>query len=66
MLHDRILQTLCLCFGRWPVFCKLKSFQFPVNELVRNAEDENIDGAPLAFTQMTISCVNCHKAVRKE
>ncbi len=45
---------------------QLKSFQFSVNELVRNAEDENIDGATLAFTQMTISCVNCHKEVRKQ
>lgn len=45
---------------------QLKSFQFSVNELVRSAEDENIDGATLAFTQMTISCVNCHKEVRKQ
>ena len=45
---------------------QLKSFQFSVNELVRNAQDKNIDGATLAFTQMTISCVNCHKEVRKQ
>ena len=45
---------------------QLKTFQFSVNELVRNAEDKNLDGATLAFTQMTISCVNCHKELRKQ
>ena len=45
---------------------QLKTFQFSVNELVRTAEDENLDGATLAFTQMTISCVNCHKELRKQ
>ena len=45
---------------------QLKTFEFSVSELARNAEDKNIDGATLAFTQMTISCVNCHKELRKE
>ena len=45
---------------------QLKTFEFSVTELVRNAEEKNIDGATLAFTQMTISCVNCHKEVRKQ
>ena len=45
---------------------QLKTFQFSVSELVRNAEDKNLDGATLAFTQMTISCVNCHKELRKQ
>ena len=45
---------------------QLKTFEFSVSELVRNAEDKNIDGATLAFTQMAISCVNCHKELRKE
>ncbi|MDP6556840.1 MAG: hypothetical protein QGF59_28010 [Pirellulaceae bacterium] len=45
---------------------QLKTFQFSVDELVRNAEDDDLDGATLAFTQMTISCVNCHKVLRKE
>jgi len=44
----------------------LKTFQFSVEELLRNAEEKNLDGATLAFTQMTISCVNCHKQLRKE
>ena len=45
---------------------QLQTFQFSVSELIRNAEDKNIDGATLAFTQLTISCVNCHKELRKE
>lgn len=45
---------------------QLKVFQFSVEELVRQSEDNNLDGATLAFTQMTISCVNCHKQLRKQ
>jgi cytochrome c556 len=45
---------------------QLKTFQFSVDELIRHAEDDNLDGATLAFTQMTISCVNCHKELRKQ
>jgi hypothetical protein len=45
---------------------QLKSFQHFVDELVTSAEDENLDGATLAFTQMTISCVKCHKELRKK
>lgn len=45
---------------------QLKTFEFAVSELARNAEDKNIDGATLAFTQMAISCVNCHKELRKQ
>ncbi len=45
---------------------QLKTFLFATDELVRTADEENIDGATLAFTQMTISCVNCHKAIRAD
>ncbi len=45
---------------------QLKSFQFSVEKLLRHAEDRNLDGATLAFTQMTISCVNCHKELRED
>ncbi|MCB9922715.1 MAG: hypothetical protein H6822_11070 [Planctomycetaceae bacterium] len=42
----------------------LKTFEFATNELIRNSEQQNLDGATLAFTQLTISCVNCHKEIR--
>ena len=35
-------------------------------EIIRQASDDNVDGAALAFTQMTISCVNCHKQLRAQ
>jgi hypothetical protein len=43
---------------------QLKTFEFATSELIRNSEQKNLDGATLAFTQMTISCVNCHKEIR--
>ena len=45
---------------------QLQTFQFSVNELTRSADEENLDRATLAFTQMTISCVNCHKVLRQK
>ena len=39
-------------------------FWFTAGSLVISAEDKNIDGATLAYTQMTVSCVNCHKLIR--
>jgi hypothetical protein len=34
-------------------------------ELIRQANAKNIYGATLAFNQLTISCVQCHKMVRE-
>ena len=33
-------------------------------EIIHQAKKENVEGAALAFTQLTISCVNCHKVLR--
>lgn len=44
---------------------QLKLFQFAVEELQRSAQDDNLAGATLAFNQLTISCVNCHKHMRR-
>ena len=43
---------------------QLKVFRFANDELVRLADEENIDGAALAYMQQTLSCVNCHKYLR--
>ena len=43
---------------------QLRIFQYAVDELAKNASDDDLEGATLAFTQMTISCVNCHKQLR--
>lgn len=39
-------------------------FQFANDELIRAAHQKNLERATLAFTQLTISCVNCHKQLR--
>ena len=41
-------------------------FWFTTGTLVMAAEEKNIDGATLAYTQMMHSCVNCHKLIRRQ
>jgi len=43
---------------------QLKIFQNANERLIRMADEENLDGAALAYVQLTLSCVNCHKVVR--
>lgn len=39
-------------------------FRRAADALSKAAKDENIDGATLAYVDMTMSCVACHKYVR--
>jgi cytochrome c556 len=39
-------------------------FEQASQKLVQSARDKNLDGATLAYVQMALSCVNCHKHVR--
>jgi hypothetical protein len=39
-------------------------FRRHVNALAKAAKDRNVDAASLAYVQMTLSCVQCHKYVR--
>jgi len=41
-------------------------FWFTSAALLMAAENKNIDAATLSYTQMTFSCVNCHKLLRKQ
>ena len=43
---------------------QLRLFEFANRELIRAASEQNLDAATLAYTQLTVSCVNCHKIVR--
>ena len=43
---------------------QLKIFRFANEELIRLADEENLEGTALAFSQLTLSCVNCHKQIR--
>jgi hypothetical protein len=52
--------------GRNPGYRRqLQIFQSANEELIEQAEKDNVEGAALAFTQVTISCVNCHKQLRQ-
>jgi hypothetical protein len=39
-------------------------FRRSADELARAAEARNVDAATIAYTQMTFSCVSCHKYMR--
>ncbi len=43
---------------------QLKIFQNADEQLMRAAKKENLDAAALAYFQLTLSCINCHKIVR--
>jgi cytochrome c556 len=44
---------------------QLRSFEFAVDEIEQQARKENIEGVTLGFHQLTMSCVNCHKQLRR-
>jgi hypothetical protein len=39
-------------------------FQRLCSELVQKAQDDNLDGATLAYSRLVVTCVHCHKYVR--
>jgi len=43
---------------------QLGFFEFANRELIRQASEKNLDGAMLAYHQLTISCMQCHRVVR--
>jgi len=52
--------------GRTPGYRRnLENFQEASEEILRQSEAKNLEGVTLAFTQMTYSCVACHKELRK-
>ncbi|MBX3415157.1 MAG: hypothetical protein KF708_20905 [Pirellulales bacterium] len=44
---------------------QLQIFEYANSELIRSANQQNIEAGALAFTQLTLSCVNCHKVIRE-
>jgi len=44
---------------------QLRVFQQATEDLIKHAEDENLDGATISFAQLTFSCVACHKHLRE-
>jgi len=52
--------------GKMPGYrTQLEVFQDANEEIIRQAQKDNVEGAALAFTQLTISCVNCHRRLRE-
>ena len=52
--------------GKTPGYrTQLHIFEESADEIIRQGKKDNVDGAALAFTQLTISCVNCHKQLRE-
>lgn len=43
---------------------QLNAFEFANKELIRHADDGNIDGALEAWVKLSRSCVECHKLIR--
>jgi hypothetical protein len=41
-------------------------FRRTADNLIKSAKDKNIDGASLAYVDMTLVCVKCHKYVREK
>jgi cytochrome c556 len=42
----------------------MREFEYANKSLTLAAREKNLDGATIAYMQLTISCVNCHKIVR--
>ena len=45
---------------------QLQIFEESNKEILYQATRDNVEGAALAFTQLTINCVNCHKQLREQ
>ena len=45
---------------------QLEIFKDANSEMIKQAQHGNLEGTALAFTQLTLSCVNCHKRIREE
>lgn len=43
---------------------QLAVFEIANDDLIAQAEAKNVDAATAAFTQLTLSCVHCHKQLR--
>jgi hypothetical protein len=43
---------------------ELGHFEAINKDLIRQAQKKNLEGATLAYTQLTINCVKCHSIVR--
>lgn len=40
-------------------------FRRTATDLVQKSKDKNLDGAALAYVQLTLNCVQCHRHIRE-
>ena len=56
--------------AEWQVFPSAEyrrnseEFRRTTESLAKSAREKNLDGSALAYVQLTLNCVNCHKYVR--
>lgn len=70
---ERHAQTLSLLSqaAEWQILASAEykrhseEFRRTAELLAEHARRKNIDGAALAYVQLTLNCVNCHKEVRR-
>ena len=43
---------------------ELITFEHACDEMIRQSDQQNVQGVALAFNQLTISCVSCHQSLR--
>ncbi|SMP42738.1 hypothetical protein SAMN06265222_101832 [Neorhodopirellula lusitana] len=43
----------------------LRSFERVTDEVIHQAQKQNIEGVTLAYHQLTVSCVRCHQSLRE-
>ena len=62
---NQLSQSTVWRAGRTPEYEALSAdFRRHAVALTKAAKDRNLDAASLAYVQMTLSCVNCHKYMR--
>jgi hypothetical protein len=44
---------------------QLLTFEMSLDEIIRQANQNNLEGVTLGFNQLTVSCVQCHKQLRE-
>jgi hypothetical protein len=62
---ERLTEQQWIAAESEPYRMHLKNFRFTASELHRLAGDKNLEGATLAYVQMTMSCIDCHKHLRR-
>lgn len=53
--------------GRWEGYNEqLQTFQQANDEVIKQARQNNVEEATVAFNKVTVSCVTCHKKLREQ